>query len=455
MPLDDHAHAFVPYPDAPLANAASGPLAGLSFGAKDLIDIAGYPTGGGSPTVLALSGIKRRTAPTVQTLLDAGARFVGKTVTDELAFSMNGNNAHFGAPINGAAPLRITGGSSSGSASAVSSGLCDFALGTDTGGSVRAPANHCGLFGLRPTHGRISLEAVMDLSPSFDTCGWFARDIATFARVADVLLGADAEASPRRVRLLRADDVWPLAMPAAAAALQASATHVERVLGAAAPSAVALESFDAMYWHFRHLQGREAWLTDGPLIERYAPPLGPGVAERFAWFAPGHRCAGRRRAHLSRRVRRASRLAARRRRRADAADDARHRPAACRLRGGARELPHAGDPHALHRRPERLPATLDAAGQPRRCAPGPVAARGPRAPTDGWSPWRNASPIALARPPEHASGQADLQGAVETEDVAVRRRRRAFDHREITALDRQQGVMPDARCEARCPACRR
>ena len=283
MPLDDHAHAFVPYPDAPLANAASGPLAGLSFGAKDLIDIAGYPTGGGSPTVLALSGIKRRTAPTVQTLLDAGARFVGKTVTDELAFSMNGNNAHFGAPINGAAPLRITGGSSSGSASAVSSGLCDFALGTDTGGSVRAPANHCGLFGLRPTHGRISLEAVMDLSPSFDTCGWFARDIATFARVADVLLGADAEASPRRVRLLRADDVWPLAMPAAAAALQASATHVERVLGAAAPSAVALESFDAMYWHFRHLQGREAWLTDGPLIERYAPPLGPGVAERFAW----------------------------------------------------------------------------------------------------------------------------------------------------------------------------
>ncbi len=283
MPLDDHAHAFVPYPDAPVANAASGPLAGLSFGAKDLIDIAGYPTGGGSPTVLALSGIKRRTAPTVQTLLDAGARFVGKTVTDELAFSMNGNNAHFGAPINGAAPLRITGGSSSGSASAVSSGLCDFALGTDTGGSVRAPANHCGLFGLRPTHGRISLEAVMDLSPSFDTCGWFARDIATFARVADVLLGADAEASPRRVRLLRADDVWPLAMPAAAAALQASATHVERVLGAAAPSAVALESFDAMYWHFRHLQGREAWLTDGPLIERYAPPLGPGVAERFAW----------------------------------------------------------------------------------------------------------------------------------------------------------------------------
>ncbi|HEX2013282.1 MAG TPA: amidase family protein, partial [Roseateles sp.] len=146
--LHDPARAFVPYPEAPVPHADAGTLAGLSFAVKDLFDVAGYPTGGGSPIVLARSGIKTQTAPTVRQLLDAGARFVGKTVTDELAFSMNGNNAHFGAPINGAAPERISGGSSSGSASAVSSGLCDFALGTDTGGSVRAPASHCGLYGL-------------------------------------------------------------------------------------------------------------------------------------------------------------------------------------------------------------------------------------------------------------------------------------------------------------------
>jgi len=283
MPLHDPAHAFVPYPDAPVARASTGLLSDLSFAAKDLFDVAGYPTGGGNPIVLAMSGIKTRTAPTVQKLLDAGARFAGKTVTDELAFSMNGNNAHFGAPINGGAPLRITGGSSSGSASAVSSGLCDFALGTDTGGSVRAPANHCGLYGLRPTHGRVSLEGALDLAPSFDTCGWFARDIGTFARVADVLLGADAPALPERVRLLRPDDVWALAVPAAAQALQGAADRVQGLLGPAQGVTVALESFDAMYWHFRYLQSREAWLTDGPLIERYAPPLGPGVAERFAW----------------------------------------------------------------------------------------------------------------------------------------------------------------------------
>lgn len=283
MPLHDPAHAFVPYPDVPVPHSPTGPLADLSFAAKDLFDVAGYPTGGGNPIVLAMSGIKSRTAPTVQKLLDAGARFAGKTVTDELAFSMNGNNAHFGAPINGAAKDRITGGSSSGSASAVSSSLCDFALGTDTGGSVRAPANHCGLYGLRPTHGRVSLEGALDLAPSFDTCGWFARDIGTFARVADVLLGADAPALPERVRLLGPDDVWGLAAPAATKALQGVIDRVQGLLGPAQGTTVAMESFDAMYWNFRYLQSREAWLTDGPLIERYAPPLGPGVAERFAW----------------------------------------------------------------------------------------------------------------------------------------------------------------------------
>ncbi|MFN3439422.1 MAG: amidase [Acidovorax sp.] len=283
MTVYDPAHAFVPYPPAPVAHASTGPLSGLCFAAKDLFDVAGYPTGGGNPVVLALSGIKTCTAPTVQKLLDAGARFVGKTVTDELAFSMNGNNAHFGAPLNGAAPDRITGGSSSGSAAAVSSGLCDFALGTDTGGSVRAPANHCGLYGLRPTHGRVSLQGALDLAPSLDTCGWFARDVQTFSRVADVLLGDDAAPLPPQVRLLWPTDVWALLDPAVVSALQGATQQVTDLIGPAQSVHAVLESFDTMYWNFRYVQGREAWMTDGPLIERYAPPLGPGVAERFAW----------------------------------------------------------------------------------------------------------------------------------------------------------------------------
>ena len=284
MLLDaDPCHAFMPYPPVSLANAPGGPLAGLTFAVKDLFDVAGYPTGGGNPLLLALSGVKSTTAPTVQRLLDAGARFVGKTHTDELAFSMNGKNAHFGTPHNGAAPERICGGSSCGSASAVSNALCDFALGSDTGGSVRAPANHCGLFGIRPTHARISLERVLDLAPSLDTCGYFARDIGTFARVSDVLLGADSAPLPAGVRLLRPTDTWALLEKPAQDALAPAAARIEAVLGAATLTSVVLDSLDALYWNLRYIQGREAWITDGPFIERHAPPLGPGVAERFAW----------------------------------------------------------------------------------------------------------------------------------------------------------------------------
>ena len=281
--INDTAHAFLPYPDAPVPHADTGPLSGLCFGVKDLFDVAGYPTGGGQPFVLAMSGIKTTTAPTVQKLLDAGARFVGKTVTDELAFSMNGNNAHFGAPINGAAPDRISGGSSSGSASAVSNNLCDFALGTDTGGSVRAPANHCGLFGIRPTHGRISLQGALDLAPSFDTCGYFARDVSTFARVSNVLLGGDTAALPAKIRLLKPLDIWAMLDADVTAAQTSPLARVQAALGKALDTNVILDDVDTLFWRFRYIQGREAWMVNGALIERFCPPLGPGVAERFAW----------------------------------------------------------------------------------------------------------------------------------------------------------------------------
>jgi amidase len=245
-------------------------------------------------------GSRRRPRRQVQCLLDAGARFVGKVVTDEFAFSMNGSNIHFGAPINGAAPDRISGGSSSGSAAAVSNRLVDFALGTDTGGSVRAPASHCGLYGLRPTHGRISLRSAMDLSPSFDTCGYFSRDAHVLGRVADVLLGDDAHPLPAQVRILKAADAWALLPEPASAALAEPLARVEQALAGAGASSgsgragtrrndglvdmhVAPEGLDLLYWSFRYLQGREAWSSDGPLIEAFAPPMGADVAARFAW----------------------------------------------------------------------------------------------------------------------------------------------------------------------------
>jgi amidase len=281
--MPDSARAFMPYPLAEVVHAPSGPLYGLSFAVKDLFDVAGYPTSGGSPLVLALSGIKTRHAAVVQSMLTAGARFAGKTISDEFAFSLNGSNAHFGMPINGAAPERLAGGSSSGSAAAVSGGLCDIALGTDTGGSVRGPASHCGLFGIRPSHDRIRLDGCLPLAPSLDTCGWFASAIDPFARVAEILLGSDPAPIIGPVRLLWPEDLWSLAEPAARAALGPAVGRIRAALGEPDITSVALDSFDRMYWSFRYIQGHEAWIAHGPLIESWRMPLGPGVAERFEW----------------------------------------------------------------------------------------------------------------------------------------------------------------------------
>jgi len=282
MTYDDPFRCFVPYPDAPVKHSPTGPLAGLTLAVKDLFDVKGYPTGAGSPIVLAQSGIKTKTAPIVKDLLEAGARFVGKTHTDELAFSLNGKNAHFGSPINPAAPDRITGGSSCGSMAAVAGRLADIAVGSDTGGSGRAPASYGGLFGIRPTHGRLSLKRTWPLAESLDTPGWFARDGDAFARVGAVLLGKDRVTLPEAPRLLLADDMFGQAVPE-------SETILRNVVQRAMPSVGQPENvkvvrdIDALYWAFRWIQGREAWASDGAMIERFAPPLGPGVKERFAF----------------------------------------------------------------------------------------------------------------------------------------------------------------------------
>ncbi|MDH3196442.1 MAG: amidase family protein, partial [Hyphomicrobiales bacterium] len=141
---DDPVNAFVDYDAIAVPSATSGALAGLSVAVKDIFDVAGYPTGCGSPVKRAESPVHTASAPIVQRVLDAGAAFIGKTHTDELAFSLNGQNMHTGTPVNVRAPGRIPGGSSSGSAAATAAGLCDFAIGSDTGGSVRAPASYCG-----------------------------------------------------------------------------------------------------------------------------------------------------------------------------------------------------------------------------------------------------------------------------------------------------------------------
>jgi amidase len=217
-------------------------------------------------------------------LLDAGARVVGKTHTDEMAWSLLGENAHYGTPVNVNAPGRVPGGSSSGSAAAVAAGLVDFALGSDTGGSVRFPASLCGVFGMRPTHGRIPLDGVCPLAPSYDTAGWFTRDASLLERVGRVLL-VDEGTAAAPGRLLVAADAFEWAGETVAQALGPALLRVEARLGAAAPVRIAEEGFAAWAEVFRHLQAAEAWAVHGDWVREVRPNFGPGVRERFAHAA--------------------------------------------------------------------------------------------------------------------------------------------------------------------------
>src|SRR5437773_8404836 len=211
--------AFVPGQRFRIEGRAGGPLSGLTFVAKDLFDVAGHPTGGGNPDWAKTNPVPERHAWAVQTLLDAGADLIGKTITDEVSLGILGENPFYGTPVNPRAPGHVPGGSSSGSAAAVAAGLCDTALGTDTGGSVRVPARLCGLYGIRPTHGRLALTRMMGQAPTSDTTGWFARDAETFARVSSVMLGESIPAS-MPLRLIIAVDAFGLAEPETTAALQ-------------------------------------------------------------------------------------------------------------------------------------------------------------------------------------------------------------------------------------------
>lgn len=260
---NDKLGAFCRHTHVAVKGAGAGPLAGLTFGLKDIYDIAGHRTGFGSPDWLATHEAAAKTSPTAERLLDAGADMVGKTHTDELTYSLSGENVHYGTPVNVNAPGRIPGGSSS--------------------GSVRAPASFCGIYGIRPTHGRVSLEGACPLAPSFDTAGWFARSAELLERVGSVLLGEDAPAPPGR--LLIASDAFALAGDAVAQALKPAVDRMSSLLGQPQAVTVSEEGLPQWFEVFRTLQGAEVWTQHGAWVTRVKPELGPGVKQRMQWAA--------------------------------------------------------------------------------------------------------------------------------------------------------------------------
>jgi len=261
---------------------ANGVLNGLTFAVKDLIDIAGKVTGCGNPSWRETHAPAASHGVSVEQLLAAGAKCLGKTITDELAFSLLGENHWYGTPLNAAAPDRIPGGSSSGSASAVASKIVDFALGTDTGGSVRVPASNCGIIGWRPTHGRVNVAGVMPFAPSLDTVGVFARDVEVLRKVMGVLIGSATH--QRKVsELVVPREIWEIADAEVRDALLPSINELS-------------ERFDVreevMGWNYlewwqtyREVQGLECWSSLGAWIQATKPEFGPKMKTGFEWIS--------------------------------------------------------------------------------------------------------------------------------------------------------------------------
>lgn len=283
----DESKAFVELVD--IAPLGSGELDGLRFAVKDIIDVAGSVTGCGNPDWRRTHAPAATHAVCVEQLLSAGARIFGRTVTDELAFSLLGENHFDGTPLNPRGPDRVPGGSSAGSASAVACGIVDFALGTDTGGSVRVPASNCGIFGYRPSHGFISVAGVMPFATTYDTVGVFARKAEVLVKAASVLLGREIPEPAPPERILCPTQLWDLADPAVGKAMDPFMIKVEGLWPAriqsldlrqldGEPDGTSMKSWLETY---SILQWGEVWSNLGTWITEHNPTFGPVTTKSF------------------------------------------------------------------------------------------------------------------------------------------------------------------------------
>ena len=276
----DRVDGFVAGQRVEVAGKPNGSLAGLRFAAKDIFDVAGHVTGGGNPDWARTHSPAKKTAPAVQALLDAGAFLVGKTVTDELTRGILGINVFDGTPENPKAPDRVPGGSSSGSASVVASGAVDFALGSDTGGSVRIPASFCGIYGIRPSHGRVPMTNVIEQAPSFDTVGWFAREVGVLTRVGQVLLSGTPATSPF-THLIVAKDVFAVADEEVRKALSPAVDALRTLAPAFEEEVIAPDGLSTWWAAMMTIQQWEAHRTFADWVDRVNPRFGYDVAQRF------------------------------------------------------------------------------------------------------------------------------------------------------------------------------
>ncbi|AIQ11862.1 amidase [Paenibacillus durus] len=295
--MDNRYGAFID-PGLEVSPLARGPLDGLTFAVKDVFAVKGHSSSAGNPDWLRSHPAAEEHAAAVRSLLLAGAALKGAAHTDELMYSLGGENIHYGTPVNPRGAGRIPGGSSSGSAVAVAAGSVDFALGTDTGGSVRVPSSYCGIYGFRPSHGAVDMNGVIPLAPQFDTVGWMAKSAGLLQMVGRVLLGGNearslaesdpgsgapsAEAAKLQIdTLFIAKDAWALTMPESAGELTGALKVLQAGAGRSVQTEAAPEGLKAWMDVFRELQGSEIWETHGSWVRKERPTFAPDIAARF------------------------------------------------------------------------------------------------------------------------------------------------------------------------------
>jgi amidase len=263
-----------------VAPRGSGPLDGETVAVKDLFDVTGFAVGAGNPEFLASSAAAERTAPALRALLDAGASVRGIAQTDEFAYSIAGNNVHYGTPPNPAAPDRISGGSSSGPAAAVALGQASIGLATDTAGSIRVPASYQGLWGLRTTHGLVDRDGLLALAPSFDAIGWLARTAAVLRAAAAATIGTGGQVTASD-RFVISPSLLGLCDRPVAAAFNLAVDRLVADGRMTAPALIELDDLAGMFQAFRTVQAAEAWRANGAWITAHPGALAPDVAARF------------------------------------------------------------------------------------------------------------------------------------------------------------------------------
>ncbi len=276
----DALHCYVPTTST-LVPIGEGPLSGWRIAVKDLFSVAGHTTSFGHAQWRSTHAPSRADASVVRELRRAGATVAGMAKMDQLAYSLIGNDGEGEAPVNAFDPECYCGGSSSGSASAVAGGVANLGLGTDTAGSIRVPAAACGLFSIRPTHGRIDTEGVIPLAPSFDVVGLMGRRPELLTR-AGAVLGLMAQGSRTAQRVLLGTAPLEHLACAAQKALTKLAQHVGEIVHCAvtevsAATLVSVEAGDL----FARLQGREIWQQHAAWVTENGRHLADDVQTRL------------------------------------------------------------------------------------------------------------------------------------------------------------------------------